>query len=283
MSHSWMPASPCGDGCVSRDSDRAGTFRVGLRYARLTATMSVLPVLPAAGVLPVRWRRRVQRRYARAMLRALGLRLSVRDERGPDPTETGRGVLAVAGHVSWLDVLALSAVEPGDFVARADLLGWPLLGWVAHRMRVLPIDRDRLRELPGVVDEAAERLRTGTRVVVFPEGTTWCGRAYGRLRPALFQSAIDAGAVVAPIGLHYLRPDGRTETGVCFVGEQSLVTTLRRIVRLREVRIEVRLVPVQEPGDDRRELAARCERLLRGDEIDDLVARMLPVPTPLAS
>lgn len=262
MSHSWMPVSPCGDGCHSDAARRAGAARVLLRYTGMAATAAVAVLLPAAAVLPPRWRRDVHRAYARTALRALGVRLRVRDERGP--SEPGRGVLAVAGHVSWLDILVLNAVEGGDYVARADLLQWPLLGSLARRVRVVPIDRDRLRELPGVVDEAAERLRTGTRVIAFPEGTTWCGRAYGRLRPALFQAAVDAGATVEPIELRYLRADGATETGVCFVGDQTLVGSVHRTVRLRGVHVEVRRGPLQEPGTDRRELAARCERVVHG-------------------
>lgn len=282
MSHQWLPTSPCGDGCTSRTGPRAGRARIGLRYLRLVVTVSILPVMPAAAVLPGRWRRALYRGYARTAVSSMGLHLVIRDERSAD-AEPGRGVLAVAGHVSWLDVLVLSAVEPGDFVARADLLGWPLLGRLARWMRVLPIDRVRLRELPGVVDEAAERLRVGGRVVAFPEGTTWCGRAYGRLRPAMFQAAIDSGAVVAPIGLRYLRPDGGTESGIGFVGDQSLVTSLRRTVALRQVRVEVRLVEHQEPGADRRELAARCEGLIRGDQDTAIRTWAIPDVTVVAS
>ncbi|MFF0814373.1 lysophospholipid acyltransferase family protein [Rhodococcus sp. NPDC003318] len=262
MTHAWMPSSPCGDGCHSDPERRAGAALVAFRYASVVTTVVAAAVLPAAALLPSRWRRGVHRRHARIALRALGVRLQVRDERGP--SEPGRGVLAVAGHVSWLDILVLNAVESGDYVARADLLDWPLLGSLARRARVVPIDRGRLRELPGVVDEAAERLRTGARVVAFPEGTTWCGRAFGRLRPALFQAAVDSGAVVEPVELRYLRADGTAETGVCFVGDQTLVASLRRTVRLRGVLAEVRRGPLQEPGADRRELAARCERLVHG-------------------
>ncbi|TQF67196.1 1-acyl-sn-glycerol-3-phosphate acyltransferase [Rhodococcus spelaei] len=259
-----MPSSPCGDGCVPAASERAGVVRVAGRYAMLAAMLLTLPVLLAGGILPGRWRRRLQRGYARAALRGMGLRMRVHDD-GRAEQSLGRGVLVVAGHVSWTDVLVLSALEPADFVARADLLDWPLLGTLARRMRVIPIDRGRLSELPGAVDEAAERMRGGARVVAFPEGTTWCGRAYGRLRPAMFQSAIDAGALVAPIGIRYCRAGGELDTAVCFVGDQTMAASLRRIVRLRRIEVEVRLAPLLEPGTDRRELAARCEALVRCD------------------
>lgn len=270
-----MPASPCTDTCHSAHV-RAGAVAVALRYVALAAIAALAVLLPLAVVLPAPQRRGVHRRYMLMVLRAFGVRLQVSDERGP-VGEPGRGVLAVAGHVSWLDVLVLNAVDHGEYVARADLLDWPLIGRLARRVRVVPIDRGRLRDLPGVVDEAAERLRTGTRVVAFPEGTTWCGRAYGRLRPALFQAAVDSGAAVEPIELRYVRGDGTTETGVCFVGEQTLLASLRRTIHLPGVIAEVRRGPLQEPGVDRRELAERCERVVHGGhrrerEVDVLLA-----------
>ncbi|MFD4179595.1 lysophospholipid acyltransferase family protein [Rhodococcus sp. NPDC058514] len=258
-----MPSSPCGDGCLPAGTERAGVVRVAVRCAMLTAMALSLPVLLAGGVLPGPWRRPLRRGYSRAVLRGLGVRLRVRDESGLDVDPGERGVLVVAGHVSWADVLVLSALGPADFVARADLLDWPLLGTLARRMRIIPIDRSRLAELPGAVDEAAERLRAGGRVVAFPEGTTWCGRAYGSFRPALFQSAVDAGALVQPVGIRYCSPDGRLDTTACFVGDQTLAASLRRTVALRRLEAEVMLAPLQEPGDDRRELAARSERAAR--------------------
>jgi 1-acyl-sn-glycerol-3-phosphate acyltransferase len=266
MSHAWMPHSPCGDGCLGVASDRAAVGRIALRGVGLIGVALTLPLLPVAAVLPRRRRAVLHRGCARAALRALGVRLHVDDER--EQVADGRGRLVVAGHVSWLDVLVLGAVVPGQFVARGDLLQWPFLGSVAHRMGVVPIDRDRLRELSGVVDEVAERLRTGQRMVAFPEGTTWCGRATGRLRPALFQAAIDADALIEPVELRYLRVDGTVETGVCFVGDQTLLQSLRRTVWLRQVEARVRLAPHQEPGSDRRELAARCEDLVHGSARD---------------
>ncbi|MEV6767931.1 lysophospholipid acyltransferase family protein [Nocardia sp. NPDC051030] len=185
------------------------------------------------------------------------------------------GVLVVAGHIGWTDVIALSAVEPLAFVARADLVDWPLLGSVARKVRVIPIERERLRELPGVVREVATRLTAGERVGIFPEGTTWCGRAYGRLRPALFQAAIDSGAPVQPVRLRYLSSEGELSTVPGFVGIDTMADSIRRVLRSRGVVAEVMLQPLLEPGDDRRELARRCEQSIRGDSLDQAFAGVI--------
>ena len=60
-----------------------------------------------------------------------------------------------------------------------------------------------------MVCAVADRLRAGQTVVAFPEGTTWCGLAYGPFRPAMFQAAVDAGRPVQPLRLTYHHRDGQ--------------------------------------------------------------------------
>uniref|UniRef100_UPI0002E99D3B lysophospholipid acyltransferase family protein n=1 Tax=Nocardia veterana TaxID=132249 RepID=UPI0002E99D3B len=194
-----------------------------------------------------------------------GGRLAARSHpAGNGPAGSGRGLLVVAGHVGWADVLALAAVSPMGFVARGDLVSWPVLGRLARLMRVIPIDRERLRQLPEVIAAMSARLAAGERVGMFPEGTTWCGRAHGRLRPALFQAAIDTGTPVQPIRLRYLDRAGETSTVPGFVGVDTFLDSARRVLRAKGVVAELVLLPIEEPGTDRHDLAARCDRAIRG-------------------
>ncbi|WP_327144639.1 lysophospholipid acyltransferase family protein [Nocardia sp. NBC_01327] len=179
-----------------------------------------------------------------------------------------QGRLMVAGHIGWTDIFALSAVESMGFVARADMVDWPLVGDIARLVRVIPIERERLRALPGVVNQIAERLAAGERVGLFPEGTTWCGRARGRLRPALFQAAIDTGTPVQPIRLRYLDAHGQVSTVPGFVGVDTMGDSVRRVLRSRGIVAEIVLQPLELPGTDRRDLARRCERAIHGDAVD---------------
>ncbi|MFC8043937.1 lysophospholipid acyltransferase family protein [Nocardia sp. NPDC057353] len=301
--HSWMPASPCGVGCID-EGDRVGRVRVAARVAGVAGLLLSFPVVN--GLTPASRREPLHRGYARAMLSVLGIRLSVIDNRdAPQPTldalapvsaidpnadlapdrnaahpgagaessraakrtryaEPGKGALIIAGHVSWSDVLVLAAVQPLGFVARADMLEWPLLGKLAVRMRVIPIERESLRKLPDVVTQLRDRLLAGDRVAAFPEGTTWCGRAYGTLRPALFQAAIDANTPVQPIRLAYRHSTGGTCTVPAFIGDDSFTTSAARVLRARGMVAEVILEPREQPGDDRRDLARRVERAVRG-------------------
>jgi 1-acyl-sn-glycerol-3-phosphate acyltransferase len=107
-------------------------------------------------------------------------------------------------------------------------------------------------------------MRAGRTVVAFPEGTTWCGLGYGPFRPAMFQAAIDAGRPVQPLRLTYHHRDGAQSTVPAFIGDDSLLASIRRVITAKRTVCHVQVQALQLPGDNRRELAARCEAQVRG-------------------
>ncbi|MEI5102379.1 lysophospholipid acyltransferase family protein [Streptomyces sp. PmtG] len=129
------------------------------------------------------------RERARGVLRALGVGL----EAGPLPLSVpggGAGTLVVANHISWLDVVALLAVEPVAFVAKREVARWPVVGTLARRLGTQFIDREGGRHtLPLMVGELAKALAGGRSVLVFPQATTWCVR----LRRAVSAGGVPGG------------------------------------------------------------------------------------------
>src|SRR5205085_2040328 len=101
----------------------------------------------------------------------------------------------------------------------------------------------------------------GAVVGLFPEGTTWCGAESGELRRAGFQAALDAGVPVRPVSQRFRLPDGTPTTVGAFIGEDTLLDSMLRVLRLPRLVVEVRVLPLLEarPGTDRRELARRAE------------------------
>lgn len=259
---SWVPRATCDLSCVAATQAPAGqrivvAWRVAIRATFAVLLLSAVPLL----AIPVPGRSHIQRSYCRLMLRCLGVRITV----SGGPIRNLQGVLVVAGHVSWVDIFAIGSVLPGRFVAKAEMINWPWLGFLARLMKVIPIDRDNLRRLPDVVSTIAVRLRAGQTVVAFPEGTTWCGLAYGHFRPAMFQAAVDAGRPVQPLRLSYHGRDGRPSTIAAYVGEDTLLASIRRLITAQRTVVRVHVESLQLPGADRRGLALRCESAVRGD------------------
>jgi 1-acyl-sn-glycerol-3-phosphate acyltransferase len=230
---------------------------------RATYRMSlILGLLPVIGLLAVPFpgKSPVVRMYWRLFVRCMGVRIT----KSGGPIRNLPGVLVVSGHVSWLDAFVIYSLMPTTFVAKAEVTRGPGLGALARVMKIIPIDRASLRHLPDVVGTVSERLRSGQTVVAFPEGTTWCGLAHGEFRPAMFQAAIDAGRPVQPLRLSYRQRDGRPSTVPAFVGEDTLLASLVRVISTRSIVAQVHVEELQLPGDHRRELALRCQEVVRG-------------------
>ncbi|MEV0886035.1 lysophospholipid acyltransferase family protein [Streptomyces microflavus] len=230
----WLPVAPCTPQACARHT---GAVRSPLPALLRLLAGCAWTLLGVACALPVRLlpapaRGWLVRRWARCVPRAFGVRVTVRVH----PYDPGSGgELVVANHISWLDISLVASVLPGRMLAKSEVGRWPLLGRLAGLGGTLFIDRDRLRALPGAVDTVAAALRAGSRVVAFPEGSTWCGRGSGGVfRPAVFQAAIDAEVSVRPVRITY-----GTAGAVAFVGDDPLAASLWRVVRAAGLTAEV--------------------------------------------
>jgi 1-acyl-sn-glycerol-3-phosphate acyltransferase len=266
--HAWLPRASCDEGCLfAGGSEASRRLIVALRVTvRVTVALLLAPALPLLA-LPLPGRPLAKRVYCRMVLRCLSVRITV----SGGPVRNLPGVLVVSDHTSWLDVVTIGAVLPTSrwrtqrlsFVARADVAGSLGVRMMARIVKVIPIDRASLRQLPGVVNTVAARLRAGHTVVAFPEGTTWCGLAAGPFYPAMFQAAIDASRPVQPLRLRYHHQDGRVSTVPAYIGDDTLLCSIRRLLVARRTVARVYVESLQLPGTDRRELARRCQAAIR--------------------
>lgn len=263
MSHSeqawtWRPTSPCGSRCTPAESVAAGT-RVFGRIARLVVVvMTIAAGAPLLPLLPERARSIWLQRAARGVLAASGVRIDVV---GPRPFGVD-GVLVVANHVSWIEVLALSAVQPVRMVAKGEVRDWPGIGAVARTVGTVFVDRTRPHRLPGDVAQVGRALAAGHAVGVFPEGSTWCGAAAGRFRRALFQAAVDTDSPVRPVAITLHTPNGRRCPAASFVGDQTLLASVYRVLRLPGVLCVLTVLPTIRPDGDRADLARQAAAVI---------------------
>ena len=167
------------------------------------------------------------------------------------------GLELVANHVSWLDIAALHGVAPqARFVSKADVLAWPLLGWLIRNAGTLFIERERKRDALRVLHQVAEALTSGDTVAVFPEGTTGDGATLLPFHANLLQSAIASGTPVQCVAIRYSDPAHRFSPAAQFLGETTLLQSVWRILTAEGLRVHVDLLlPQGARHADRRALA----------------------------
>jgi 1-acyl-sn-glycerol-3-phosphate acyltransferase len=154
----------------------------------------------------------------------------------------------VANHVSWIDIVALHSQRMMGFVAKREIAGWPLVGWLAARGETIFHQRGNQESLGGVLHEMLARLRAGRAIGVFPEGRTRDGSEVGPFHARIFLAAVEAGVPVQPVALRYGERASAQRVVAFAPGESFFANFLRLLgepVRVAEV---VFLEPIA-PGD----------------------------------
>jgi 1-acyl-sn-glycerol-3-phosphate acyltransferase len=134
------------------------------------------------------------------VLRAL-LRIRVRVVGSP---VRGRAVLCVSNHVSWVDIVVIGSLSPVAFVAKSEVRQWPLVGITAEIERTVFVDRTRRQQAADAVGAIAQRLASGTSVVLFAEGTSSDGTRVLPFRSALLGAVEQADDILMqPMAICY--------------------------------------------------------------------------------
>jgi 1-acyl-sn-glycerol-3-phosphate acyltransferase len=206
--------------------------------------------------------------WAGKMFRMLGMTLEVQGTFRPGAK------LIVANHVSWLDVMAVHAVCPeARFVSKAEVRHWPLLARLVDGARTIYLERGRSRDALRVVHHAAEALRAGDTVAVFPEGTVGDGHALLPFHGNLLQAAIATHTPVQPVALRYADARGPVSRAALYTGDITLAQSLWWLACGEGVAVRVQVLPALASAHaDRRAFAER----LRAEIAQALAAGAAP-------
>lgn len=209
------------------------------------------------------------RAWSRKIVSIFNVSVHVRD--GPPDAHT-KGALFAANHISWLDVWLIDSRHTCRFIAKSEVRGWPIVGWLAAKTGTLFIERARKRHAAMLNQEVAAALAAGDCIAVFPEGTTTDGRQLKRFFGTLLQPAADSGAPLIPVAIRYVGDDGEPDLTPAFIDDMTLIESLRRMLRARRTRAEIAFLPaIDTRGKTRREIAHAAQ---------EAIAASLNLPSP---
>lgn len=178
-------------------------------------------------------------RWAQHMLKAMGVTLHVQGEPQPGP------LLWVSNHIAWLDILSLHAVRQCRFVAKSEVHQWPIIGTLAEGAGTLFIERASRRDAMRVVHVMAQALQHGDTLAVFPEGTTGLGDTVLPFHANLLQAAVVTGSPIQPVLVRYENAQGQAATHVRYVGQDTLVASIWRVLSAPATTVRLQFLPLQ--------------------------------------
>jgi 1-acyl-sn-glycerol-3-phosphate acyltransferase len=212
--------------------------------------------------------------YYRVLCRLL--RIRVRFDGFP---ADGRAALFVSNHVSWADIVVIGSLHPVAFVAKREVASWPLVGITAKIQRTVFVDRKRRHQTAETVDEIAQRLKSGTSVVLFAEGTSSDGNRVLPFRSALLgvvEKAVGSansfnGIAIQPISISYVGQHGMAMTRqqrplVAWYGDLDFLPHIKALIERGAIDAVVSYghALAAGPAIGRKEMTRQLEGTVRG-------------------
>ena len=159
------------------------------------------------------------------MLESLDIEYSVD---GQPPTHG----LVVCNHLSYIDILVLSAAMPCFFVAKIEIGGWPFFGKAARCGGTIFVDRSSLASAQSVAEQMTERLQLPIPipVLLFPEGTSTDGSEVIRFHSRLIDPATKLRVPITTAAVRYTVADGTPEIELCWYGDETFVNHLWKVL-----------------------------------------------------
>lgn len=119
--------------------------------------------------------------------------------------------LFMSNHLSYLDIPVLGSLITASFVAKKDVEGWPLFGFLATLQQTAFIDRSRTAAAKEMHNLNA-LIKTGKSLILFPEGTSTDGRTLRPFKSSLFAAPLESenpDLLIQPVSLEMEQVNGR--------------------------------------------------------------------------
>lgn len=208
----------------------------------------------------------------------IGVRIHVQGE-NIRATQKKAGILYVANHAAILDIPVLGNVLKAVFIAKSDIAGWPIFGFLAKMQATIFVERRRA---------AAQKqkyflknlLATGHHLTLFPEGTTSNGFEIYPFKSSLFAALLEASQdkksrpiYIQPVTIRYTHLDGvpiknaQQMDQIAWYGDMVLAPHLWNNFKGRSIDVTVQFdAPILvEPAQDRKALSAELEQTVRAN------------------
>jgi 1-acyl-sn-glycerol-3-phosphate acyltransferase len=237
-----------------------------LFYALLT--LSLLPVQMVAVGMRLKLADQLPRVYHALCLKILNIEVRVSGV----PFAEGPGII-VANHASYLDVPVLGALTQGSFIAKKEVASWPVIGLLAKLQRSTFVER-RPARAKMQNDQLGQRLASGHKMIMFPEGTSNDGNRVLPFKSTLFGVAErilpDGSQVrIQPVSIAATRLDGAPigrdlRAFYSWYGDMDLAPHLWQFLALGRVTVEVVVHPPMTlaQAGSRKDLARKCEAVV---------------------
>jgi 1-acyl-sn-glycerol-3-phosphate acyltransferase len=179
------------------------------------------------------------------------------------------GVLYIANHVSWFDIICLGTLLNARFIAKKEVSKMGIFGFLAKLSNTFFIDNENKNKIIEYNELIQKKLQDGENFIIFPEGTTSDGNGIKNFKSSMLECAFDRSRKIniQPISICYSKlnniPMGiYLRRNIAWVGDTSMVTAMANFLTSGRITVDIifhDLININH-FENRKALAAYCEK-----------------------
>lgn len=166
-------------------------------YSLFVAILSIL-------IYPIDYRNKLSnplmKVWTNIVLFIYGIKVNVY---GAENINSSMGKIYISNHASYMDIFIQIAKLPDNvrMIYKKEINRVPILGWAMYCAGFVSLNRNKIRDAMKSLDKAAQRVKQGLSVVIYPEGTRTPDGNVGEFKRGMFFLADKSKADIIPVSL----------------------------------------------------------------------------------
>lgn len=174
------------------------------------------------------------------VLRLMNIEVEVSGTPAPS-SFSHQGRVLVSNHVSWIDIPLIGSQQQINFLSKAEVKNWPLIGTLANGVGTLFIQRGS-GDATRVARQIADTVADGHSVLFFPEGTTTDGNSVKSFHRKLFRTCEYIDCEFQPVVINY-EVSGEKINPVAFIDDDEFAEHLWHLLKFTHIKARIEFLP----------------------------------------
>ena len=155
----------------------------------------------------------------------------------------GGKILFVSNHVSLFDIPIIHSIIEANFISKAEVNNWPLIGFLSRNAGTHFINRQNVnKSLINSMLSIEQLLSNGERLILFPEGTTSLNNSIKNFNSFFFQSAINSESRIQGMKITYFF-NKNIYNDIAYVENVSFFDVVKASVMIKGIEAKIEFFP----------------------------------------
>ncbi len=143
----------------------------------------------------------------------------------------------VSNHLSYVDIMMLISKLRCVFVAKNDVLSWPLFGFMTRTVGMLFVNRNKRSDVKRVNKLISDNITEEQGILLFPESTTSGGFKVLPFKASLLVYPAENNIPVHYSTIRYETPEGEINASdsVCWWGDVTFLSHFTDLLKLKKI------------------------------------------------